>query len=110
MTELRKREYPGFANHPDNKCACPNCNLTEPGLWWLSFCDDTEAGRGRFLGAVIMTVPAHTSLIRHSYHMGLNPGGEMLAIELDPKQHRFTPDQMFRLLNKKEAESLANAE
>ena len=68
----------------------------EPCEWmYISFCDE------KFLGAVIIQAPGIATAILRCHQLGINPGGQALAVSLDPDLLP-PPEARERLLTKEE--------
>lgn len=52
--------------------------------WWLSFADGKRPEGEQFLGALFLRGYTLPAVITESHLRGLNPGGEIQAIELPP--------------------------
>lgn len=52
--------------------------------WWLSFADPDKPEGEQFLGVTIVEAPTILEAIRTAHRLGANPGGEVLAIEIQP--------------------------
>lgn len=50
---------------------------------WLSFVDERREEGDRFLGVIITKTLGMTHAIRKTHELGINPGGEVLAFELE---------------------------
>lgn len=73
-------------------------------LWWLSFCDTTDAGRGRFLGACIVRAADLGDAVDRAWQAGCNPGGEVLGVEMPHDlAARVSWSDVGRLLSRAEA-------
>lgn len=68
---------------------------------WLSF-----AGDDGFLGVVILKTLGFTHAVVESKVRGINPGGEIMAVEVDPD--KIDPNYFNRLLNKDEAQAMGD--
>ncbi len=49
------------------------------GLWYLSFAEP-----GKFNGGVFVEARGHTSALRESHRLGINPGGQVLHFPILP--------------------------
>lgn len=60
--------------------------LTEsiaPLQWlWMSFCDTSKPRGFQFLGVIIVKARGAATAIREINRLGINPGGEIMTIEL----------------------------
>ena len=90
--------------------ACPTG--TKPKRFWLSFCDGDMPPGQQFLGACVVEVeeaetPKHTlsRALRKAYHVGANPGGEVLSLEIDDS----APYPLNRLLSQAEIDAIDRA-
>lgn len=54
----------------------------ELGWWWLSFVDPEKPDGARFLGVAIVEGYGVASAAIRAHELGLNPGGEVKAVEL----------------------------
>lgn len=62
---------------------------TRSGWYWLSFSDDGPAG---FLGAAVVRGRDIISAVREARRLGINPGGEVLALPMSPAALALIPD------------------
>lgn len=70
-------------------------------LFWLSFCDSDKPKGTQFLGCVIIEAPDLVDAITKSHGLGVNPGGEVLSIEIpDEVRDRFGPEHRDKLLSR----------
>lgn len=75
--------------------------------WWLSFVDPARAPGTQFLGAVALEVPNNVDPIVHAHAVGVNPGGEVAFVFMEPERVAAIPHNMRnRLLTKEEAKSI----
>lgn len=51
-------------------------------LFWMSFCDPTLPTGEQFLGATIVEAEDSKAALRKSWRLGINPGGEVMFVEL----------------------------
>lgn len=66
--------------------------------WWLSFCDPSRPAGTQFRGVAIVDAPNLAFAIHEAWALGVNPGGEVLAWEVEG-----IPDEFVgRLLSKEE--------
>lgn len=78
--------------------------------WWLSFADPDKPTGEKFLGALIIRAHDDVEMLKRSWMLELNPGGEVAFFEI-PKQYeeRIPPDWVeTRLLTKKQCDELEN--
>lgn len=69
----------------------------------MSFADGTLPRGSQFLGACIVSGETVLHAIGISFDLGINPGGEVKAIEVVPSVLRFVDDKWRnRLLNREE--------
>lgn len=54
----------------------------ERGWWWLSFVDPEKPYGQRFLGVAIVQGYGVASAANRAHELGVNPGGEVKAVEL----------------------------
>jgi hypothetical protein len=74
--------------------------------WWMSFCDPEKPKGQKFLGALVIRADDHFEMMKRSWMLELNPGGEVAFFEI-PKQYeeRIPHDWIeTRLLTKNECE------
>lgn len=88
------------------------CNTkVQPVLnWvWLSFTDDELPEGEQFLGVVVCpgTLEHIETTIAFLWKMGLNPGGQVMVIEM-PAEHMPPAKYLWRLLDKAEADEAGN--
>ncbi len=70
------------------------------GWWYLSF-----GAPGKFLGGVYLQARGHTHALMESHHLGINPGGEVLHIQVPPHIAAMIPEAFKnRLLGKADLE------
>lgn len=65
------------------------------GMWWLSFADASG-----FKGVVIVEAYGFTDALRRSHDAGINPGGEVQGLRVDPMPDDFPAEKLNRLLSK----------
>lgn len=53
--------------------------------WWLSFCDRELPKGNQFLGVVIVEGSSLVDATRTAHTKGINPGGEVLGIQIPGK-------------------------
>jgi hypothetical protein len=77
-------------------------------LWWLSFCDPNKPTGTQFLGALALEVPEEIkNPVQYAWLRGLNPGGEVMFMEIPVGKYKdFPPEFRNRLLTREEAEAL----
>jgi hypothetical protein len=79
-------------------------DLSKPEGWfWLSFADPDLPSGSQFLGVVIVKGGGMQEAIQNAWTMGINPGGEVKAIEI-PDEHVPPPEFHNKLLSKVELE------
>lgn len=71
--------------------------------WWLSFADRELPKGKQFLGVAIVFASGLGEAIEYCWDMKLNPGGEVMGIELS---FFVAPEWCDRLLTKDEAEAV----
>lgn len=54
-----------------------------PALWWMSFCDTGRQRDQQFLGVVIVEAPGFMHAHQKSCALGINPGGEIQALQVN---------------------------
>lgn len=69
-------------------------------LFYLSFVGDEG-----FRGAVVTRANGPTTALMKVHRLGINPGGQVLTIEL-PADHRVSEDALDRLLNTEEVKAI----
>jgi len=75
--------------------------MSAPLAWyWLSFADDDG-----FRGVAIVQARGVTTAIAKTHHLKINPGGQVMCIEIQP-EHVPAPEYRERLLSR---EQLAEA-
>ena len=105
---------PGCHHRPDvprMMCDCMQC-LARPlemnlaGWFWLSFADPDKPKGEQYLGVVIVQGINPRDAHMRSHELGLNPGGEMIAMRMDHE-----PDEQYvnRILTEAEARELGDA-
>jgi len=77
--------------------------MTALAWWWLSFADEEK-----FLGVVVLQAPDGLTAVKVAHLLGVNPGGEVAVMQLEPKPEQGTLLCLHqnRLLNRSEAEAL----
>jgi hypothetical protein len=73
--------------------------------WWLSFADGNLPKGTQFLGAAVVEACGMAGAAFEAHRLGINPGGEVLGIEIPdkgvpPESHRN------RLLSREEVEAM----
>ena len=81
---------------------------TQPMRWWyMSFVDPELPEGHRFLGGILIEACGPTEAMIKSRHQGINPGGEVLTIEVRAELVPNVPESMRnRLCSRAEWESL----
>jgi len=77
----------------DEFCADEKC-------FWLSFCDPSKPDTDQFLGVVIMIATGIALALSRAYDLGINPGGEVNAYEID--RNGISAKHFNKLLSKQE--------
>lgn len=78
----------------------------DKGQWyWLSFADPARPKGTQFLGVVILRGESFGDAFLRSHLLGLNPGGEIVGVEI-PADRVPPARYRMRLLSREEAESL----
>ncbi len=73
-----------------------------PGIWYLSFANETT-----FLGGMFLYATSTIDAVQRAHDMGMNPGGEVLACPPNESTAE-TPDRfMDRLMSKAELEEMS---
>jgi hypothetical protein len=73
--------------------------------WWLSFADGRLPAGSQFLGVAIVKAPGLSWATRRTHELGINPGGEVVALQFP--DWASPPDGFTdRLLTRAEAESM----
>lgn len=78
-----------------------------PGLFWLSFADDTLPEGSQFLGACLVQAANLAFALTKTHVLGINPGGEIAIVgplDLDPLEP--PPYPLDRLLTRAEIEEI----
>ena len=77
--------------------------------WWLSFAFETGPPSERFRGVVLVRARDAIEAIRISHALSINPGGQVIAFEMDAD---FKPPDRFRnrLLRRDDIEDLQGGE
>lgn len=79
---------------------------SEPlGWWYLSFTDPDRPKGTQFLGACVVEARGIAQAIGESHRLGLNPGGEVLPIQV-PADKEPVPEVRGRLLSAREARDM----
>lgn len=65
---------------------------------WLSFCDPNKPDDQQFLGVAIVWACDIIEAAKRARLLGINPGGEVLAIEIDPND--IAPEHFNKFLTK----------
>ena len=71
--------------------------------WWLSFCDP-DRPKGEFLGACLVKANGPLSGTLAAHALGINPGGEVLALGPVPLEAPMREGWAERLLTRAECE------
>lgn len=82
--------------------------MSESNWWWLSFVDHDKPEGNKFLGVVIIEGETIIDAVRHAWDLNINPGGEVLAGQLEMID-TIPPEFRERLLSKEDAETLAQS-
>src|SRR5438477_12296433 len=75
-------------------------------LMWMSFVDPDKPEGQRFLGVVILRARSVTEGITLAHRLKINPGGEVITVELPP-DCPVPEDYKGRLLTREDTERLA---
>lgn len=54
-------------------------------MHWLSFADGERSEGQQFLGACVVEAPSFLLAVFRTYELGINPGGEVMGIEIPPE-------------------------
>jgi ABC-type proline/glycine betaine transport system ATPase subunit len=84
--------------------------LATVGRFWLSFCDPDKPEGERFLGAAIVEATDLREALKVTWRLKINPGGEVLSVEIPDDVTLEPNDCMNRLLTKAEAEAVRRKE
>lgn len=78
--------------------------------WWMSFCDSERPKGDKFLGALIVKADNHLEMIKRSWALHLNPGGEVMFFEIPSQYEQRIPRDWIetRLLTKAECAEFEN--
>lgn len=92
---------PGTLEWRKRKASLLATEMREPArLFWLSFADDDAGG---FLGVVITEAHGPATAAGKCWGLGINPGGQMMAIEIPPDYSPQPPiEYRDRLLSKEQ--------
>jgi len=71
-------------------------------LWWLSFASEADV----FLGLAIVEARNHTEAVQRTLTLGINPGGQVAAIEIPADLRATHEPYRDRLLTEDEARAL----
>jgi hypothetical protein len=69
-------------------------------LWWMSFADPGRSKGQQFLGLVILEAPTPREAMQKAWDMEINPGGQIMFIELPNEMKAEYERYMNRLLQK----------
>lgn len=76
-------------------------------LTCLSFCDPALPKGARFLGAVFMYARPMDEAMKWAWRLGINPGGEVLCLQLEGKETLgILPSELDRLLTREECDEI----
>jgi hypothetical protein len=77
--------------------------------FWLSFVDDTRPKGEQFLGGCAVEADSVEQAIRRAWALGINPGGEVAAVQV-PKhlEKNLTRYGLDRLLTKAELNAMGD--
>jgi len=72
-------------------------------MFWLSFCDASRPEGEKFLGACLVSAGDVTAAAAEASARGINPGGEVLGVMVEPDSAKIIPATwMNRLLSREE--------
>ncbi len=75
-------------------------------VFWISYADGTLPEGQQFLGVVITKCQGVIDASSKTHRLGINPGGEMLSMEIPEQVAAHIPAKYFaRLLSREEAEA-----
>ncbi len=69
-------------------------------LFWLSFCDDKSLGAAIVEGADLLEA------IKTAHRLGINPGGQVLSVQIPPEQEEGARRYRNRLMQRPEIERI----
>ena len=69
-------------------------------LFWLSFADEKQ-----FLGALIVEADSFPAAVTKSHLLNQNPGGEIMALEIDASLPQPPARYLHRLMDRAEVEA-----
>lgn len=72
-----------------------------PVLWWMSFCDPEKPKGKQFLGVCIVSAPGLMHAHQKALALGINPGGEILAAQVED----IPGEYMNKLLSRADIEA-----
>ncbi len=72
----------------------------ENQLWWLSFVNPSGPVKDRFLGVIVTKAKGAMHAQQHTWALGINPGGEIMAVKVDGIPEEYQD----RLLSRTEIE------
>ena len=72
--------------------------MSKKCCFWLSFCDANKPNGQQFLGVAIVFARDIIEAAKYARLLGINPGGEVLAVETDPND--IAPEHFNKLLTK----------
>lgn len=79
-------------------------------LWWLSFADAAKPRGEQNLGVIITEAESLADAIEKCWRLGINPGGEIMAMWLGPEAEGNVPPRMLdRLLTGAELASIGES-
>ena len=96
VTTSRRAEITEDSQDPEN---------FDPNVYWLSFVDTKKPEGDKFLGVAIVRGRSAEGAVEMAWHLGINPGGEVLIAGPMP-EGTYPVTDMCRLLSKAEAEAL----
>lgn len=74
-------------------------------LWWLSFVSDADV----FLGMAIVEATSEAAAVERATSLGINPGGEALAVDIPAERRAEHEPHRDRLIGADEARTLFEA-
>lgn len=84
-------------------------DTSETGWWYLSFADPNRPTGTQFLGGLYIDAPSLPDALTKSHLLGLNPGGEVMFVEMPMEFFENVPEDMrLRLLSREELEGPAS--
>lgn len=77
-------------------------------LFWLSFADPDKPSGSQFLGVVVIRAASYPLAVHETHRLGINPGGEVLGVELDAQAAENAALPRNRILTREECDTFGH--